>query len=1019
MEVEKPSKLISRILVSRSTVHLGESFQISVRTAGKKKSSIHVAINGTLGKEQYLQLTGKPGKRKIFVTAFADNKRCESREVVIEAIQRSDCDKFPEIEVSKGHHQNHDVVFRVSNGKEVAPDPGTRYLWDFGRGQKGVSAEPVLTHSFEDSLDPDSPYTTFHVMLTVVGRNETKITAARSFTMWNSYVVDKLRGLLKPKLTYEFRALRDQKMLTAAFTVHNVEDEPLEFDTQNLEYLRDDPEAVNPISRATKVDFVIIAKSANTYDCSILHADLPAGCFGYAVHLTGHTRSKKVVRASAYFEYCDNNRALRVIRDPKAIRVFNDLRNDSCCRRRIDSFTRVEVEEHLRRATNEISLDTIDLVRGVLDQRTLAMNGGRSGVEDFVGRECVPDEEPPVDGIVCQLTEEWAWVVVPGRIINAQKGDTILSPGGNSAIGGLLKQVTPPQMYSHNGIMTQNFYTIRHSTGSTAWLKDHLAGSFLGNKGTDGIEPDALKYLWPGTVDQSVEEAFNGSRFPDPEGRTDEYGQIKTYRIADFSAEPSINANAEFIDPLVVKPHPYDEALHPEVRTILHKVAEAAKSIRGHYRFFCYTDGHISDPAFGAAYRAPDRGPTWWASNTLPTVCASFVWAAMRAVKDPQVRLEGRNTFTVPGDLEDSDIQSGAQVDTQTVDGLYHYTAEERTTAANWLYKYFYDLAEANFPDWIPNWLAGDAPDDVANQVCNTFAFDWSGKDEAGNHAKDSDRWKEPGDGRAVSPNDIKNWDAPTHSDGNSNVFRGVYGHSEKVIYRPARIEWRRINRWVKTKAKSFAKGDVAYRGNAVAGALVKAGGKTTVTQLDGTFKLELPSGSYHIEAGKPISGLYAEGSSDATLLEGQTVDVRILLSDPPELFRQVVLRGTMHLKDEENWPDSNEYATRVMSPRFINIGPYGTHAELGWNEGMGGEVRAELYLNLDWIPGSSITVTWTLKLFEGTSEATDDLDGELSGSLSVAKDATQELPVKVKNTDEGDDDYVDLRLFISNNRAP
>jgi hypothetical protein len=567
-------------------------------------------------------------------------------------------------------------------------------------------------------------------------------------------------------------------------------------------------------------------------------------------------------------------------------------------------------------------------------------------------------------------------------------------------------------MYSHSGIMIQNYYRLRHSTASEDWLGDALVDSFT-VKGSDGLEPDKLKYIWPGTIDQSVEEAIHGSLLDDPEKVKDKYGEIKKYRIAAFDARSKMNANGEIIDPLVVKPDPLLEAERPWVRDALHRVAEAAKGISGHYRFFCYTEAQAS-LGVSPEFDAPDRGPSWWASGTRATVCSSLICAAVHAVKNPIIRVEGPGFFTTPADLESSD--TGAQVDFRTIDGLYFYTEEERRNAANWLYRYFYDLAYAK-AGAIGTFFT-DAPDDLANQVCNTLAFDWSGEDSSGNHAKDSDRWKNPGVGRAVSPDNIKNyWDIPSSKD--DRIAHGLYGFSEKLIYREPYLEWRRISRWAKVDRDGELVGSVTYQSRPVAGAIVKAAGKDVVTGGNGRFLLKVPAGPYHVEAGKLIDGWFVEGAVDTTVNALARTEITIILQEPPEWFREITIRGTMNIKDEENWPDDDEYATRTFFQNGIQVGPFGTHAETSWTERMGGEIRVEVYLRLDWKINSSVDIWYDVKLFEGTSESTSDLDGERSGTVNVARDTTYDLRVFVKNDDEDDDDHVDLSLLISNSRRP
>ena len=96
-------------------------------------------------------------------------------------------------------------------------------------------------------------------------------------------------------------------------------------------------------------------------------------------------------------------------------------------------------------------------------------------------------------------------------------------------------------------------------------------------------------------------------------------------------------------------------------------------------------------------------------------------------------------------------------------------------------------------------------------------------------------------------------------------------------------------------------------------------------------------------------------------------------------------------------------------------------HEEDGWTEKMGGEVRAELTMNLDWqMIDSSVNVFCTLKLFEGASEDSGDLDGEHSELFNIKKDVIdQPCKMFVRNDDEDDDDHVEVILTISNRRQP
>lgn len=456
----------------------------------------------------------------------------------------------------------------------------------------------------------------------------------------------------------------------------------------------------------------------------------------------------------------------------------------------------------------------------------------------------------------------------------------------------------------------------------------------------------------------------------------------------------------------------------------MHKVAEEGKKIKGHYRFYCYSEANISLQGFSDTYLAPDKGSNWWASKTLPTVCSSFIWAAIKAVPEINLHLEGKDFFAKPSDIETTDI--GAEVDFKTIDGLYYYSESERLAAALWLYQNFYDIIWNKMDEemgkvFIPIFnFFSDAADDLANQVCNTFGFDWSGEDESGNHSKDSDKWKNPGDGRAVSPHNIKSyWDAPKFE--NDKLF-GLYGYSENLIYRPARIEWRKISKWVKVEKKIKVKGYVKFRGQSIANAVVIASGTDFMSNSNGYFEFETKistNGNLLVEAGKFIDGLYMGGGIELNLNSYSGSDITIELKEPPAIYREVVIRGTMKLKDEEYWPDSDEFETRSKLFGTIRLDDRAKHAETYWEERMGGEIRVEVRLKLDWKTDLSVSVWCNVKLYEGTSESTSDLDGEKTETHNILKDSTKEIKIFVRNDDENDDDHVDLSLIIANNVQP
>jgi hypothetical protein len=79
-----------------------------------------------------------------------------------------------------------------------------------------------------------------------------------------------------------------------------------------------------------------------------------------------------------------------------------------------------------------------------------------------------------------------------------------------------------------------------------------------------------------------------------------------------------------------------------------------------------------------------------------------------------------------------------------------------------------------------------------------------------------------------------------------------------------------------------------------------------------------------------------------------------------------------------------------------------------------GGEARVELTLNGRRFNNGAVLVTGVARLYEGTSEDTQDLDGEKDISISVPKGQTVNISPRVENTDEGGD-FADIGLSFHN----
>ena len=84
--------------------------------------------------------------------------------------------------------------------------------------------------------------------------------------------------------------------------------------------------------------------------------------------------------------------------------------------------------------------------------------------------------------------------------------------------------------------------------------------------------------------------------------------------------------------------------------------------------------------------------------------------------------------------------------------------------------------------------------------------------------------------------------------------------------------------------------------------------------------------------------------------------------------------------------------------------------------EGVGGEVRGELLVRGVLRSENRIRVWVDLLLYEGTSEATSDLDGERHSTFLLRKGESVSKTMTAWNTNEDDDDYARVKLTFKNN---
>lgn len=617
------------------------------------------------------------------------------------------------------------------------------------------------------------------------------------------------------------------------------------------------------------------------------------------------------------------------------------------------------------------------------------------------GQVCHPDQLTEEDlavadkgQLACQLTSKVDNYLIEARWMNARKGDCILSPGGDGIIGGLMLNVEPPQWYSHSGIMTRNYDEITHSTGSPERLMHHLIG--FSSDGSDGFEPSVLKYMWPGAVTQTVQHSIEGEEFPDPEYE-------KTYSISAFGPHTvgiTHNDQMVMIPPLVVKPDPMQET--PAVRMALHAIATDARNDAGrpgvkpkyHYRWYCYTD-----PTIGLG--APEGPEAGWAAGTRASVCSSYIWLHAKA---RNAHLEADQSPVKPTDLELSDPvgETDPIIGPTTPDGLYNYSAQERSDAAYWLYDTIYNQAYQE-AGWLGEILT-DAADDTANQFLNAFAND----DADG---KDSDAWKNVTDADAVSPDNMLRWDSP--------ALGGLYGFAEPAIYREPRVESYTVSRWKKVLSRGTVRGKVFGEAGPVAGAHVRIheGPKGwTHSWPDGSFALDdVPLGSWMLKGSAQIQGVLWSAQISINLNVAELV-VDIHLLPPADCYRIAKISIDFFGFDEEN-PGDYEKKEPGLAHFERELGPDKVTNSLSIEYRWGDELRAEYTITMKLLVDYAIDVQVKGKLYEGESDTTDDIDGWGEVEFQVAVGHHQGTVLAIMNTEEGDDDLCCLGIGVENVR--
>jgi hypothetical protein len=129
---------------------------------------------------------------------------------------------------------------------------------------------------------------------------------------------------------------------------------------------------------------------------------------------------------------------------------------------------------------------------------------------------------------------------------------------------------------------------------------------------------------------------------------------------------------------------------------------------------------------------------------------------------------------------------------------------------------------------------------------------------------------------------------------------------------------------------------------------------------------------------------------------------------------RRVTVSASFEGQDYETF-GSNEYPAPYSATKEVFLTDSIPQNVMYFEQRWGGECRAVFNILAQRRDNDEVVFQGQLKLFEGTSEDTNDLDGVRSFEFTCPKKASVPYEVYVRNDDENDDDWAKVRLMVQN----
>lgn len=133
---------------------------------------------------------------------------------------------------------------------------------------------------------------------------------------------------------------------------------------------------------------------------------------------------------------------------------------------------------------------------------------------------------------------------------------------------------------------------------------------------------------------------------------------------------------------------------------------------------------------------------------------------------------------------------------------------------------------------------------------------------------------------------------------------------------------------------------------------------------------------------------------------------------ESPQVRRRVSVSAAMQLTDHETF-GSNEHSEAERNDEAVVTNEH-PQKVLTLIDGAGGEMRVELVITAKAKANGDVLIDGVANLWEGTSEQTDDHDGDEPFQILVPRDSFASQNIQVRNEDEGDD-FADIQMTFNN----